>query len=46
MEPSRTSPISRRTDKIVTDTWNLDRVIDAFRAAADRSVVSAHVVFK
>jgi S-(hydroxymethyl)glutathione dehydrogenase/alcohol dehydrogenase len=35
-----------KADKIATDTWNLDRAIDAFRAAANRSVVSAHVVFK
>jgi threonine dehydrogenase-like Zn-dependent dehydrogenase len=34
-----------KADKIATDTWPLDRAIDAFRAAANRSVVSAHVVF-
>jgi S-(hydroxymethyl)glutathione dehydrogenase/alcohol dehydrogenase len=35
-----------KADKIATDTWDLDRAIDAFRAAANRSVVSAHVVFE
>jgi Zn-dependent alcohol dehydrogenase len=35
-----------KADKIATDTWNLDRAIDALRAAANRSVVSAHVAFK
>jgi S-(hydroxymethyl)glutathione dehydrogenase/alcohol dehydrogenase len=35
-----------KAHKIATDTWDLDHAIDAFRAAASRSVVSAHVVFK
>jgi len=35
-----------KADKIATDTWDLNHAVDAFRAAANRSVVSAHVIFK
>jgi len=32
-------------DKIATGVWDLDHAFDAYHAAADRSVVSAHIVF-
>ena len=35
-----------KADKIATGVWDLDHALEAFRATANRSVVSAHVVFK
>jgi Zn-dependent alcohol dehydrogenase len=34
-----------RADKLASDTWDLAHARDVFTAAANRSVISAHVVF-